>query len=287
MRKWWLAAGCAAALVGAAWAQAPAEEAVTLSFNAADAAQVATELTRLTGEPVLLDVDVEGKLTLQRQATKSTAVQTVAREALLTASRCIVFRPKAEGAKQPELAGDKRASLGYTDEVALATLAQDLEASTGLKVRCLPEVAQTKLKLTLAETDLRTVLDTVAVQAGCSWTQGWLLSRPNAEQALGMLRALSALPVDQRNRVLEAGLGQAMAGYHAMSPTDRQATVQRLVSRIGGYAQALAQADPATRAEVQQALKPLVEHGMGVFVRFDARDQAELMPVVRALGNLR
>lgn len=263
------------------------EPMVELNLQSADATQVAAELARITGEPVLPDGQVDGTLTLRAQVTKSTAVGEVARAGLLLPVRCLVLCPKGKYAPPAELAGDKRAKLDYTSETTLSAVAADLEKATERRVRCLPEVADLKVKATLAETDLRTVLDTLAMQADCSWTEGWLLSRPNPEQALGMLRMLGQLPDDQRNRMFDAGFGQVMNNYRSMQPGERQAVVQRLVGRIDGYAQALAGADPNTRAEVQRMLQPLVQRGMSVFVKFDAREQAELMPVVRALDKLR
>jgi len=286
MKRWWQ--GLAVLVVaGTGMARAADDALVRLTFKAADATQVAAELARVTREPVVLGESVQGKLTLDREVKRSEAVQVVAREALLVARRCLVFCAKGQYEAPTEMAGDKRAGLAYTEDVTLAALAADLAKATAREVRCLPEVEGLRLKLTLAETDLRTVLDTVAVQAECGWTEGWLVTQPSPEQAMAWLREFGGMPADERDNLITSGFGKAMNAYRGMTAADRQATVQAIVGRIDGYAKAYARADQATRDEVKRIVQPLVTKGMGMFVRLDAREQAELMPIVRALGQLR
>jgi hypothetical protein len=266
----------------------PLAEKIKLDFKDTPLADAVKQLSDTLGAKILIDPGIDGKINLQREVPKAAALNLVARQADAMATRCVIFCTAEQlGTADHDIRKkDVKAKLDVPQATTLADVAKQLQASTMIKMRCLPEVAKLSVQVSVGELDLPSLLDFLAKQAGCKWTMGWVVTEVDPNVVLGMLQGFNNLPQDQKDQMFDNGFNQAISTFKNMSPADRQQTIQDVVNGINNFANALQNADPQTRAQFDQAVAPLIQRGLQKFVTLDAPTQSALMPVINALKKL-
>jgi hypothetical protein len=263
------------------------EEKIDLKFADTPVADAVAQVAAQIGVVAVVDAEITGKVTITRTVDKSDALLAVAGAAGGRPQRAPIFCSADEAKGGQEFKRVTTAKLALTQDTALADVAKQLEAATKVRVRCTSAVAALKVNLTVEEQALPAVLDAVAAKAGCKWVMGYVIAKIDPKQVLGALQSFDALPKDQQAQMFNDGFNNAINTFKQMSPADKQDTVNRIVAGIGRFAQTLQQMDPATRAQFSAAVQPLLNQFVPRFTQLDPGTQAALMPVVRALQQLK
>jgi len=143
-------------------------------------------------------------------------------------------------------------------------------------------------------------LDALAERAQCQWVRGYLLVEADPDQAL---EDFSKLPVQDQERLVNQGLdrlsevrfspeqidsmmAQGYQHFRGLSPEQRKQIIAEAAAKMKQVGGLLRNMSPQTQVRVRQAITPFVERGVNFFVRLDAREQAEFMPLMEALKTL-
>ena len=284
-----------------AWAQDDeAAEKVTLSFQDTPVQEAAREVGELLGRVVVVGEGVEGKVTLKVEIPKRLALIAVAASVGARPAQAVVFCSEDAAQGPTQLDGEKTVTLALTEPTKLSAAAQQLAEKSDLRVAVTPAVAENMVTYECEDAPLTEVLDALAKQAACAWVRGYVLVEVDPDKALA---DFSKLPPGQQEQLVNQGLDAldqtrlspqqidamiagAYQRFGSMSAEERKQAVAQAASRIrqmGGLLQGMS---PETRNRVRAALTPFVERGVGFFVRLDAGEQAELMPLMEALRSL-
>lgn len=291
-RSWALVVWCvAAAGVTAQQNQRPAPDrnadSITLQFANTPIRDAARTLSEQIGQLVLVDDEIETQVTIEREVRRDMALLAFAAAAQLAPRPAAIFCSADEARGESVLQREFKVKLSLEEETALPDIAKELAKQSGTRVLCTEAVVDLKVSYQSdEEANLADVLSAVAEKAGCRWVRGWVLVRVDPADLLRGLEDFNSQPEAERRGQFDSGFDEFMNRFRNEDPAGRRAIVDRIVGGIDMLAGMLNGADPETRARFKQGLAPLIQRGLQRFVGLNAREQAELMPVVQALKKL-
>ncbi len=285
---------CLLALAAGAHGQA-AETKVPVKFANTPVREAAKHLAAQLGTTILVDDDVQGDVTVSVDVRRDRAIAVLAAAAHAMPSRAIIFcrDGEAKGEAIADLKGplkarlDARVGLELPEGTKLSRAAERLAEVGKVIVRTLPSVADRPVAVKLAEHPLSLAIDAVAAKAGCQWVLGWVLRMVDPAEVTRNLEAFAQLPPAEQQRIVDNQVEQALGEFRKLSPEDRRQAIAQAAQAIDSFAERLKGADEGTRKRFREVVAPMIERSMRKFISLDASEQAEIMPLVRALAKLR
>lgn len=282
----------AALLLAAALAaaEAPPDEKIALAFDNIAVADAMATLAEQLETVIVVDEAVQGSLTLHLEVERERAIYLLAGLATARPRPAIVFCTEDELRGEAELPPDlleRTVDVTVAAETKLADAVEALAGAAETRVVCTEAVGELPVGLAVLEMPLPQVLDRLAEVAECRWTYGWEIVPIEVDDVMRLLDQFLQLPEDQQKQMIDNGLGALLDRYHSFPPEQRRELVSRISGAIEGFGARLRGGDPAMRAQFRAKVGSLIGYGIQRFATFNAQDQAELGPIVRAFGALR
>lgn len=284
-----------------AWAQDEQQpETVPLVFDKVPIHEAARQVADMLDRVVVVGEGVEGEVTLSVGLPRELALAAVAATVSSHPVRAIVFCTEDEARGPAELDTEKTVTLKLEQDTSLPDAASQLTDLIGIHVAVTPALADARVTYECEDLPLVQALDGLAAQAQCRWARGFLLLKTDPQKAL---EDFANLPVEAQEHLVNMGLdyvasiqvtpeqidsmlAEGHRQFLLMAPEERRQNVQLGADHIQGMIGLLRNMTPETQGRVQRALAPVIARGVSFFVRLDAAEQAELMPIMNALKGL-
>jgi hypothetical protein len=142
------------------------------------------------------------------------------------------------------------------------------------------------------------VLTGLADKLKCKWCRGLWVEPFDPDKAW---EEFSKLPADEQEKLLlqgltgldgldpnaiQQGMSEGIDQLFDLPPEQRQALIERMTEQMNRFADMFGQFSPGGQQAILARLRPIIEVGIGLYLKLPANRQAELGPLVQAAGRL-